>query len=875
MSALIISTATGSCGEVYRARDTRLDRVVAIKVLSSEKVKDDDRKRRFLREARTVSSLNHPNIVQLYDIVSVNEGEVLVLEYVPGRTLEALIPKHGMKPGEAVRLALQIADGLTAARAVGVIHRDLKPANVMVNDKGAVKLLDFGLAKLTEPSPSSDGEESGITRTIEGGPHTDEGKIAGTVAYMSPEQAECKRLDTRTDIFSFGCVLYEMLAGHKAFARDTRISTLSAILRDEPQRLSALNPRIPGDLVKLVERCLRKDRDRRPQTILDVRNALEEWREESESQVSATAIPAHSGFGRRKWVLAAAGAVVAVCGAGALWIRRESPPQPTAVTPFTAYPGSEGDPSFSPDGNQVAFVWGGPDDSNSDIYVKMIGSGDFRLTTHPAADLFPAWSPNGRQIAFVREDPKGSQLMLIGPLGGYERRLAAIDQGRISWSPDGKWIACSVKRGVGLPSRLALANAESGEIRELNLPTTAAPDANPVFSPDGSLLAFTRGINFPVAITLGANQTSDIYLLPMTGNLQAAGPPRALTSDGRGNLWPAWTPDGREIVFRSSKGGAPRLWRMKISTPGQSRPVELAGEDATSPSIARQGNRMVYQVSSSDVNLWLRQVPAMGEAASSGGPISSSTKFDGNAAYSPDGRQIAFASDRSGHREIWLSDSDGRHQRQATFHNVLSGAPAWSYDGEWIVYDCNTAGWYDIYVIRAEGGQSRRLTYGPVLNAIGRFSHDRKWIYFASVRTGRNEVWKVHFAGGDAMQVTKNGGWFSMESPDGKFLYYTKLNRSEDALWRMPVEGGPEELVLDSVRARHFTLAGGNLYYAHFENGKTAVRVMDLGERKSRVLFEISKPLWLGLSVSPDQRWILYSQDDNYGSDLMLMENFR
>src|SRR5215471_13509540 len=282
---------SGGMGEVYRARDTRLDRIVAIKVLSSEKVKDDDRKRRFLREARTVSSLNHPNIVQLYDIVSVNQGEVLVLEYVPGRTLDALIPKHGMKPGEVVRLALQIADGLTAAHAVGVIHRDLKPANVMVNDKGAVKLLDFGLAKLTEPSSSSDGEESGITRTIEGGPHTDEGKIAGTVAYMSPEQAECKRLDTRTDIFSFGCVLYEMLAGHKAFARDTRISTLSAILRDEPQRLGTLNPRLPGDLVKLVERCLRKDRDRRPQTILDVRNALDEWREESESQVSATAIP--------------------------------------------------------------------------------------------------------------------------------------------------------------------------------------------------------------------------------------------------------------------------------------------------------------------------------------------------------------------------------------------------------------------------------------------------------------------------------------------------------------------------------------------------------------------------------------------------------
>jgi Tol biopolymer transport system component len=314
---------------------------------------------------------------------------------------------------------------------------------------------------------------------------------------------------------------------------------------------------------------------------------------------------------------------------------------------------------------------------------------------------------------------------------------------------------------------------------------------------------------------------------------------------------------------------------MKISAPSERRPVELAGEGGASPAIARQGNRMVYQASTGDINVWRRQIPAPGEPASAGAPICFSTKAETNAAYSPDGRQIAFGSNRSGHWEIWLSDSDGGHERQATFHNAQSGSPSWSDDGEWIVYDSNSSGQWDIHVMRADGGQPRRLTYGPVRNVIGRFSHDGKWIYFSSMRTGRNEVWKMPFAGGDALQVTRNGGWYSMESPDGRFLYYTKLEQSVAALWRMPVEGGPEELVLDSVGSRHFTFAAQNLYYSHFESGKTTIRVMDLATRKSRVLFGIAKPMFLGLSISPDQGWILYSQVDSDESDLMLMENFR
>src|SRR4249920_2247774 len=267
----------GGMGVVYKARDTHLDRLVALKVLPPEKVADSRRKRRFVQEAKAASAMNHPNIITIYDIASENGIDFIVMEYVQGKTLDAMVPRKGLRLNETLKLAIQMADALAKAHSAGIVHRDMKPTNVMVTDDGLVKVLDFGLAKLTEVSESGDEP----TRTL--GHETEEGTIVGTVSYMSPEQAEGKKVDARSDIFSFGSVLYEMATGQQAFHGDSKMSTLAAIMNQEPKPISQLVPGIARDLEKIITRCLRKAPNRRWQAMPDLKVTLDELKEESDS----------------------------------------------------------------------------------------------------------------------------------------------------------------------------------------------------------------------------------------------------------------------------------------------------------------------------------------------------------------------------------------------------------------------------------------------------------------------------------------------------------------------------------------------------------------------------------------------------------------
>ena len=396
----------GGMGVVYKALDTRLQRPVAIKVLLPEIVADRERRLRFVQEARAASALNHPNIITIHDIDQTEGTAFIAMEYVTGTTLAELIPRKGMKLTDALRYSVQIADALATAHAAGIVHRDLKPANVMVSEKGLVKVLDFGLAKLTE---SAKGDASGTTE-----PRTEEGTILGTVAYMSPEQAEGKQVDARSDIFSLGSLLYEMVTGQKAFQGTSKISTLSAILHQDPKPVSGITPTIPADLEKLINRCLRKDPARRYQHMDDVKVALEELKEDSDSgrlQVMAAKPRQFASTRHVGSVLA----VVALIATGWYWMSRQRPARPEAPltpAPLTSYPGSERGASFSPDGNQVAFAWNGEKADNWDIYVKLIGANQhLRLTTHPARDTWPAWSPDGRRIAFSRDLGKSGRVV--------------------------------------------------------------------------------------------------------------------------------------------------------------------------------------------------------------------------------------------------------------------------------------------------------------------------------------------------------------------------------------------------------------------------------------------------------------------------------
>ncbi|HEX2521323.1 MAG TPA: protein kinase, partial [Terriglobia bacterium] len=386
----------GGMGIVYKARDQHLDRFVAIKVLPPELVADPDRKRRFVQEAKAASSLNHPNIITLHDIGNESGIDFIVMEYVAGKTLDQRIPRKGMRLNEALKFAVQMADALAKAHSAGIIHRDLKPTNVMVTD-GSVKVLDFGLAKLTEVESGE-----GVTRSLES--LTETGTIVGTVSYMSPEQAEAKKVDARSDIFSFGSVLYEMVSGQKAFQGDSKMSTVAAILKQEPQPISQRAPGTPLELEKIINRCLRKDPERRFQHMADIKVALQELREESDSGTLAGALPA---VRPTRWPWGWAGAALAVVAlAVATWLFRGTARKPAGapeVVPLTTSAGFERSPSFSPDGNQVAFSWNGDKQDNFDIYIKLIGSPTpVRLTTDPAEDIRPAFSPDGRSIGFLR-----------------------------------------------------------------------------------------------------------------------------------------------------------------------------------------------------------------------------------------------------------------------------------------------------------------------------------------------------------------------------------------------------------------------------------------------------------------------------------------
>ncbi len=489
----------GGMGVVYKARDTRLGRFVALKVLPSDRVADPERRQRFVQEARAASALNNPHIVTIHDIGEADGVHFIAMELVEGRTLADRIGRRGLPLPEALLLGSQIADALAKAHARGIVHRDLKPTNVMVTPEGVAKVLDFGLAKLVEMEVSEEAQ-------TDVKPATEEGIAVGTAAYMSPEQAQGQKVDPRSDVFSFGSVLYEMVTGRRAFPYGTRVSALAAILRDEPRPASEVAPNVPRELERLVQHCMRKDPSRRFQHMDDVRTLLDQLREDSESRrLAAAAAAPRSRLSRAAMGGLALAALAAVVALGT-WLGRRGPSAveaPLVETPLTVYPGLEIQPTLSPDGNEVAFAWNGEKEDNFDIYRKLIGPGEpLRLTRDPAEDLSPAWSPDGRYIAFLRGPHQGPYgVYLIPALGGPEQRVAAvvappdvweIKHSGLAWTADSQWLIVG-DTPPGEAAGLFLLSPDSGQKRRLtSAPDEAEADCDPSLSPDGRRLAFKR-----------------------------------------------------------------------------------------------------------------------------------------------------------------------------------------------------------------------------------------------------------------------------------------------------------------------------------------------------------------------------------------------
>ena len=861
----------GGMGVVYKARDTHLDRFVAIKVLPADKVTDPERRRRFVQEAKAASALQHPNIITVHDIAQADGLDVIVMEHVEGKTLDAMIPRAGMRLGDALPIAAQIARALAAAHAQGIIHRDIKPENVMVTPGGTAKVLDFGVAKLTEIAIPGPGAETRSPET-----RTGEGIIIGTAAYMSPEQAEGKPADARSDIFSFGAVLYEMVAGRRAFTGESTISTLSAVLHLEPRPLDGL----PHDLETCIRRCLRKDPDKRCQHMDDVRVALEELTAPSDSGTLGPAAPSPARARPRRrlaWAAAAVFVLLVVAGAAWRWAVPRAQPESVKLVPLTTFAGNEVEPAFSPDGKQVAFSWNGPKEDNFDIYVMLVGTDTpVRLTSHAAADRVPVWSPDGRRIAFVRNGAKVS-VMVMSALGGAERELAETSQMRwapgIDWSPDGRYIAFPALSAPGARSQIVLLSPDTGERRVVSSrPSDTAGDGAPRFSPDGKALAFVS------ERSLGARGIGVVSLAGSPDDARIISPPTAQVASF------AWTSDSREVVFTGAYDGNGGLWRMPAT--GQTPPVAVlgVGQDPSYVAIAPQGANLAFEVWAGDANLWRLDLE-QGRPAAAPVKVVASTRTDTAPDYSPDGRRIVFASNRSGGLEIWVCGADGSNPTRVTFLGApVSGSPRWSPDGLTIAFDSNSEGGSEIYTVHADGGPPRRLTNDSGFDAVPTWSRDSHWIYFTSDRSGSRQLWKVPAEGGAPVQVTRHGGVNAFESADGKTLYYAK-GIDVPGIWTMPVAGGEEVSVLDAPQANwwgHVALAKNGIYYLgpHGDVKPTqyAIFFYEFATRRTaRVALLARSPgsYIRALALSPDERALLYVQYEGSGSDLMLLEHFR
>jgi Tol biopolymer transport system component/serine/threonine protein kinase len=872
----------GGMGEVYQAQDTRLGRLVALKILPPGVAANPELRRRFLQEAKAASALNHPHIVTLYDVGSENGVDFLVMEYVPGSTLDKLIPRGGLALTTALRYAIDIADAFAKAHAAGIVHRDLKPGNVMVTDDGAVKVLDFGIAKLAEALESGTPAATALTKTAT------EGLILGTAAYMSPEQAEGKKVDGRSDIFSFGTLLYEMVTGRRAFQGDSKMSTLSAVLREEPKPASQVVEGLPREMERIIARCLRKSPERRFQTMADLKVAIEELKEESDSGKLSAAPASQRRRGRRPGWAISLPAIIAVAG-GVLWLVHSAPKATegalTAV-PLTTYSGFQTEPSLSPDGNQVAFTWDGEKRDNSDIYVKVVGTAGppLRLTTDPAVDHGPAWSPDGRFVAFVRSTEKKSEVRLIPALGGPERTLAeARSVWNLAWSPDSSSLVFSGRDSPGAPFVLFLLSIETGENRRLTSPPAQwLGDHSPAFSPDGRTLVFTRSI---------ALQFGDLFQLAFPGAFEKSGEVRQMTFDKHATN-AAWTPDGHKIVFSSAVEPmrSTGLWSMAVSswTGPFPKPQQLVslGQNLFGPTISHSRGRLAYVHRLVHASIWRTPVTggrppsasAIVKPPPGGAAFISSTRNEYEPRFSPDGKSIAFVSSRSGSPEIWLCQSDGSNAVQLT---SVSGpdSPRWSPDGARIAFDSTVNGKLDIYTISASGGKPRRVTNDSSNNSNPSWSGDGLWIYFDSSRSGRQEVWKIPASGGPAIQITSDGGWVPIESPDRKYLYYFKDAEPTGSLWKMPLSGGQSSKVLDNVRDWNVALAKDGIYFARANNksGGATIEFLSFSTNQVRSIATFDKPVGAGngdLAVSPDGRWLLYTLLDQAGSELMLVDNF-
>lgn len=726
----------GGMGEVYLARDERLQRRLALKLLPPHFTRESERVRRFEREARVASSLNHPNIITIYDIGELASTYFIAAEYVEGRTLRQLIERGPLRPKDAIAICVQIADALDAAHEAGLVHRDIKPENVIVRPDGYVKVLDFGLVKLMEPGLA---EQQPDPRD----PHkTSPGTVLGTVAYMSPEQAAGMEVDRRSDIFSLGVLMYELLTGGVPFKGVSTASVLDAITHYQPAPLATLNKSVNAEMQRIVNRALEKDRDLRYQTAADLRAELKGVQRELDSATRQSgdvtaelqAAKAPAWMTARATLVAMMGLWLLVVVAIVWMLTRE---QPAAPSPWLAarsiqvtdFPQEEFSPSLSPDGNTI--VYARRNGTDWDIFTQRIGGFNAQNLTasHVGDDTQPAFSPDGAYIAF-RSERDGGGVFVMGASGESVRRLS--DRGPAyhpAWSPDSQQVIYTEERfrdpreRAVSPHRLWAVNIKTLEKRLI----TTADVVQPQWSPNGHRLAYWAS---------DAGSQRDLWTMTPTGDDAVR-----VTDDAAIDWNPIWSPDGKYLHFVSDRSGGMQLWRIAMD--------ELTGRALGAPELV---------------------------------PVPSA--FSQHISLSRDGKRLAYVTVNS-RRHLYRSEVDARReyiigQPEALVMGARQGVDIdISPDGERLVYTTMADSREDLAVLSSDGnGEPRWLTDDEYKDRGPRWSPDGKQIAFYSTRSGSFEIWLINADGTGLRRLTETGNDKAFQplwSPDGKRLVFTNI----------------------------------------------------------------------------------------------------
>jgi Tol biopolymer transport system component len=838
----------GGMGKVWRAYHTALKRNDALKVLPDALATDADRLARFQREAQMLASLNHPNIAHVYGFEEADGSKALVMELVEGQTLADRIAQGPIPVVEALPIARQIAEALEAAHEQRIIHRDLKPANIKLRPDGAVKVLDFGLAKAMETAPAGIGASQSPTITSPA-PMTAVGILLGTAAYMSPEQARGKPVDKRADIWAFGCVLFEMLTGQRAFVSEDVTDTLAFVITREPD-WNALPIETPLLLRRLLRRCLEKDLRRRLHDIGDARLEIDDAREEAPGAAS--------------------------------------PRQPTTVAHrhvefqrLTDFPGLKESPAVSPDGKMVAFVAlvGG----RRQILIRLLAGGaPLQVTVNDTDHEHPRWAPDSSTFIYYTpsERPREGTIWEISALGGPPRRVAsAIGGGDISH--DGQRIALLQSSGESVE---LVTIARNGSRRERV--TTLSPDyvyTSPRWSPDDRSIAIQR---------LNLTGAFDVAL----EIVQVGGGERRDVTHSELLRGFSWLPDGSGLVYSSSRGSTilyPPVFNVRVvGRDGRSdRQVTFGDLSYMEPDVHQSGKLVASRIrSQSDV--W--RFPIGGSAAENTRDAVRITRQTGQAqtpSISPDGSEVVYLSDNGGHGNLWIARTDGSSVRQVTYERdpvVVVGVPMWSPTGDWIVFIVAPSGVSSLWAIRPDGSGLHELV------ARGRggacWSGDGRWVYYTSERDGIACIAKVPAEGGSSLVVRSHASMTAV-TPDGKTLYYVQRPRSDSLgfvedleICSAAVGDGPSSVMARIASARvpvgrnllqPFLSPDGKWLAVPLTDGATSnIWVLPTSGGPMRALTDFGdRPLMIARSVSwsADSRYV-YAAVAEIESDIVLWD---